>query len=634
MKGTVDIPRVLTARRRVAPRFLFGILLVTFVSLCGWILVWGFLLFSDANELRQSSAKAFQHVGERNLGSLHAVLPRLHGSLERVRRDIRALRVITWMPLLDAERRNAEHLLAKAEVLLDAADLGFAVTDDLQTALSSVTSYERLQPEDLARARGIVESYTKRMEELAKNAGDLLAQPTSASRLSALNRAQTKIAEPLATAQRLATLWSTGERELFRLLGTGNDRRYLLLFQNADEIRPGGGLISMYGILTLKDGQVVDLFLEHVSRIYARGTNPPSPAPEPIRKLVWPTENLPNMNWAADPSDWLARAYAFWDATDPRTVDGVIVLGTPVLEDLVRLYGPLQLPGFPGEYTAESVVSSMDFITIGEYERRHGAPESFAVLRVLVETLLARIRSTPVEKLESLVTIFSKRAAARDLYFFSPDPKERTILRLLGLGNAVPVPAGDELFLVDANLGSAKADALLERSLALDVDVRDPQRPRSRATVVYDFTRARPDPRTWPYRGYLRLLVPKTSVLRRFTGGQERPETGEEADRSLFANFVYVNFGERQEVIVDYDLPRSIGEKLQQGTYHLILRKQGGIEPPYAVTVLLPSNWSSLTAGASAGTVTNDMEEGYPRVSWKGSLEEDVTLTVSRILPP
>ena len=44
-------------------------------------------------------------------------------------------------------------------------------------------------------------------------------------------------------------------------LGESYDRKYLVLFQNDTELRPTGGFIGTYGIVTVRDAKIKKIFI-------------------------------------------------------------------------------------------------------------------------------------------------------------------------------------------------------------------------------------------------------------------------------------------------------------------------------------------------------------------------------------
>lgn len=64
--------------------------------------------------------------------------------------------------------------------------------------------------------------------------------------------------------------------------------------------------------------------------------------------------------------------------------------------------------------------------------------------------------------------------------------------------------------------------------------------------------------------------------------------------------------------------------RFQGDQYTLTLRKQGGLEMPFEVTVELPAEWKGHV------TLGEIMQESPTTLQWKGSLTEDGVLTVQR----
>ena len=141
------------------------------------------------------------------------------------------------------------------------------------------------------------------------------------------------------------------------LIAQDSKKTYLLLFQNSAEIRPTGGFIGSYGLLTFEKGKLLDL---DVQDIYAADgqlqgfIQPPKPIEAFLGKNTW---FFRDSNWDPDFTVSAARAEWFLNKTTGRNVDGVIAVNLPAVKLLLQATGPITLADFDQQVTSDNLLS-------------------------------------------------------------------------------------------------------------------------------------------------------------------------------------------------------------------------------------------------------------------------------------
>ena len=124
------------------------------------------------------------------------------------------------------------------------------------------------------------------------------------------------------------------------MLGGSGPRRFLLLSQNPDEVRPTGGFIGTYGVLTTRNGHMVLDQYAATSDWY--GSHPQARVPAaraalPLRLDSPPqAQTIANVNATAD-SRPRALASALWRAGGEQPVNGVLL--DHAVDDRARVLG-------------------------------------------------------------------------------------------------------------------------------------------------------------------------------------------------------------------------------------------------------------------------------------------------------
>ena len=88
--------------------------------------------------------------------------------------------------------------------------------------------------------------------------------------------------------------------EIAEKISQGEEKTFLVLFQNSDELRPGGGYIGSFGIIKIK-GEQITAVDTHDTNIFdsakATGVEPPYPMGKMLNITDW---EMRDSNWSAD----------------------------------------------------------------------------------------------------------------------------------------------------------------------------------------------------------------------------------------------------------------------------------------------------------------------------------------------
>ena len=144
------------------------------------------------------------------------------------------------------------------------------------------------------------------------------------------------------------------------ILGSQSAKKYLLIFQNNAEARATGGFIGTYGLVDLDQGEIKNLFIDGIFNADGQLREKIMP-PSPIQKIstAW---SMHDANWFADFPTSAQKIMWFYEKTGGPTPDGVISLTPTVIERLLELTGPIEMP----EY--QVTLDDQNFIDIGKYK--------------------------------------------------------------------------------------------------------------------------------------------------------------------------------------------------------------------------------------------------------------------------
>ncbi len=610
----------------------------------GLLLLLGALLLTGFQALRHGRA-AFGHlqrlqamasgdaiglVFEEGLAPVQGELAGLRAELVAVQRSagwaLEAASHLGWLPVVGPNLRAAPHLLQMGIELADAGEWACAaaqpILDELlgQAAPSEASLLERVTGHLLAE-----QADWARAQQATERAVAARARFTSPG-------LHPRLAEPLAQLDALLP-WlragMTGAVVAPELLGASGPRRYLVLAQNSDELRPTGGYVSGIGLLTLERGRIEGLSFEDsyaVDDLTEDHPDPPAAMREQMGVDLWLTKDA---NWFPDfPTS--ARAVADLYYLDQETaVDGVIAADLVALQMLVEAVGPLRLEGYADVIDGSNVLETIQGYwapklkpgqtweeweaTPWEIRKQEWFDDRKSFMPDLVEALMQRVMSDPGALDAPKLAFTVKRILdEKHALIFFYDPTVEGLVSMLGWDGATPHPDHDYLMVVDTNVGYTKVNGNIAQQIAYRVDLADDGTAQSRLDIAYRNVATRDLPEGCVkdmsydpsyelmtqrcYWDYVRVYVPAGSQLQASQTIEPVGEVAEETPHTIWdTSFV---IAPKEESALSFSYRPSV-QALRQGklwVYNLLVQKQPGTAAvPLQVEVRLPdgAQWVS-----------------------------------------
>lgn len=353
-------------------------------------------------------------------------------------------------------------------------------------------------------------------------------------------------------------------------------RVFLILLQNADELRPGGGFLGQYAIIKTKNGEVISTFVEDANlldqRIVAKIT-PPYPFERKIQLKKW---KFRDSNFSPDfPTNAEKAQYFYRLAGGREKFDAVIAVNSHVFNNILAITGPIQIPGDSNVYTSTDGAYKLEERVEKAYLGEDVPAELKQNRKVIMKKIAAEImnRVATVGNIPKLAEFAQNELRNRDIMLYFTDPELQSLVESVHWDGSVTEDwTGDYLMLVDANMGALKTDYYIKRKLDYTVDFTG-EKPVG--TLVYTYSNTAPygDWRTSDYHTYLRALVPKGSVMleRKWINAVI---TREEFNKTYFGGFVDVEIGQKDvATTLKYELPDTI----TTDNYRLLIQKQSGV---------------------------------------------------------
>ncbi|GAA0855177.1 DUF4012 domain-containing protein [Streptosporangium amethystogenes subsp. fukuiense] len=295
---------------------------------------------------------------------------------------------------------------------------------------------------------------------LARVESRLRATPAD-TRLNTLDEARNTALSGLARLRGPLRIAADTAALLPPMLGKEGTRRYFLAFQTNAEARGTGGLVGAFGILKADRGRIA---VERLSADTGLVTSPVPVAdhgPDFLRRYgpgaarMLSVSNLsPHFPYAA--AIWTG----LWERQSRTRLDGAVATDPVGLAYLLRLTGPVTLPG--GEQVTEgNVVDLTERLAYVRYP--DPAVRKRFLIRVAgaVSEALPRAFSDPM----ALLPVLGRMVGERRIQVWSRHGAEQRLLARAPIGGVLPSRPGPFAGLVVNNSAGGKLDYYLDRSL-------------------------------------------------------------------------------------------------------------------------------------------------------------------------
>jgi len=411
-------------------------------------------------------------------------------------------------------------------------------------------------------------------------------------------------------------------------------RRYVLIFQNVNEIRPTGGFMGSFAILTIKDGEIVNL------EVPPNGTydlkKQLDAYVEPPRPLL-----LANRRWEFQDANWFPDFPAsaekilwFYQHSRQETADGVIAINSTVLERILGIIGPVVDEKRGLTLTADNAINTIQTkVETWDEEKKDFRPKQ--IITDLSQTFLEYFKNIKPQNLMPLIVNLQEALKQKEIQiYFTDNTTEKAVQDFGWSGKILPTNSDqDYLMVVNTNIQGQKTDANIKQTIShqavinADGSVND--------TVSISRTHVGENDGSLYGSAnidYIRLYVPAGSELISASGftwpeekyfrapdnwtkkdlmlnelekelkidGQSGTRITSEFGKTAFGNWVITEPGQTSQIEFTYRLPSNIFSTNQNkflneentARYQLIVQRQSGSETSFESQIILPNGWT------------------------------------------
>lgn len=358
--------------------------------------------------------------------------------------------------------------------------------------------------------------------------------------------------------------------------------KYLVLFQNNSEMRPTGGFIGSFAVVSFNNYKITKVdFNTNIYKLDNAFTS--------STQVVPPSElaNVSQDHWALRDSNFAVDFPTasqdiqwFYEHETGNKIDGVVAVNATLVQELLKITGPIYLDKYQTEISYDNF-----FVTLAQkiekeyfYDMKGQAVnEPKTILKDMMPILMEKSFKLPKPQLLK----FALSAMSQKLVEFqSNDPVIEQSILDNNWGGAIEPSGSDYLAVNNANItdlttqknGGAKTSLSIKESIDYKVDNTD-----GNLVGTLNLTRSHSGTYAWPDGvniNWTRILVPNGSTLiKAELNGEDisnKIKTDAEAGKTVFGLWINTNPATSNVLNISYNLP------ISESNYHLQIQKQPG----------------------------------------------------------
>lgn len=393
------------------------------------------------------------------------------------------------------------------------------------------------------------------------------------------------------------------------LIGLGGRKKYAVLLQDNLELRPTGGFIGSFAILSFENGKLYDMPAYNVYSVDSQlkgHIEPPKAIKEFLGETNW---YLRDSNFDPDFPTSARRAEWFIKKTLNQDVDGTIALDINSFKSLLTILGPLSLDD--QTVTADNLYERLMSYTQANFAPDAGQKKDF--LSMIATTIFTKLPTVSGDKGMKLIGELASSLETKDSLMSltnSGDDRIFAALNWTGQLNDLPCPVEqncqkDYAMVVESNFGVNKANYYLKRSAKIDMQLDENMKVQHVLGLTYKNTATTS---SWPggeYKNYERIYLPPNTFIQSIRVGTHELDSKEytitvDHNKMSVGYLMTVPVASDATVQITYELPAPVTSGMKLYTWYW--QKQPGTSQndPIVVTLKYPSSRKPIVISPEA----------------------------------
>lgn len=373
--------------------------------------------------------------------------------------------------------------------------------------------------------------------------------------------------------------------KLPEILGSDEEKTYLILFQNDKERRATGGFLTFYTVFKVKQGKLtVDRSGDIYSLDETIAVHPAAPREIATYHKNVSTFNIRDSNLSPDFVESVKLFESLYQRSGAKVAyDGLIALDSKILVDMLTIFGDTEAGGLVFSAKLDDrcdcpqvIYQLFDIVDrpVGYFrENRKG------ILGDLMYALFYRaLGFSPSRYWGTLAQTMYKNLQEKHILLNFKDPAIQSSVAKLNFAGKINAYEGDYLHINNVNFAGAKSNLFVSESIiskstdkggALErevtVNYRNPY-PHSDCNLERGGLCLNATLRNW-----VRVYVPKGSKLVEFQGSLKKVQTFDDLGKTVFEGYLEVPTQGKATIVVKYTTPKLASNSL-------LVQKQSGVE--------------------------------------------------------
>ncbi|MFH1565945.1 MAG: DUF4012 domain-containing protein [bacterium] len=596
--------------KKIGSVFLFILLGLTALFLLVFLVVGIPLLglYKDALTLKAQASSLQQAAKDQDLTALKESLNDLKENVSDFELKYeKRLTLIKNFPVVKDYYEDGKHFLKAANYGLELSDITIGILEPFAEDLGFKVEGKELEENQLTNQERLIKilnllpEFTMEIDKIAASTRKIdeeISQINETKYPESIGgiKVRSQVTSLKTVSHELAQK-SPQFKELFTslpiLMGIDTPKVYMVLMANNYELRMSGGFNTFLVLFKIDKGvpeilgsmDTYDIDRDHfymvnfnvpyyirdyllVNRLYARDATSTSP------DFVEASDKFINEFWRKN-----GLLY--------QKLDGVMQVNNFVVEDLLRVLGPVDSGGYSvrtdegnyigipiKEFNSENVILELEKIAGGDLSEIIGRKD---IIKYLMNSIMQKALNASTENLLPLAQTMLELLGSKDIIIRSFDVDLQKAMEDLGYAGKISMVSDDwdYLHVNNSNFGSGKRDWIIDRKVVKEVYEENGQK-----VGVVSLTIINPKSPDWwmwvPfYNDYFRFYVPFGSKLisASASDGQElNAKEYEHLGKTVFEGFFKTKEDSTITVTYKYSLPANV----DFNNYKLLIQKQSG----------------------------------------------------------
>ena len=264
---------------------------------------------------------------------------------------------------------------------------------------------------------------------------------------------------------------STFSNYLMDILGHNYKRKYLVVFQNNNELRATGGFMGSLAIVEMRNGEIENIDIPGGGTYDFQGSlkeHVTAPTPLHLINSKW---ELQDSNWFFDFPTSAEKIQWFYEKSANESVDGVIAINANLLEKILKHTAPIEMPQYNKTITADNFIKETQMQVEYQYNKEDNKPKQF--IADLTPKLLEQLFDSEKTDLLGIVNELKNGLKTKDIQMYFNDEYTQNKISEYDWSGEIKDTSLDYLAVVNTNIAGGKTDKFIEQLIDHEINIAD-----------------------------------------------------------------------------------------------------------------------------------------------------------------